>query len=56
MHKIMSTVCWDARDALLVGFVTINAGGYCSVLDGLREAEKLKEVAMMAQPWCHCHP
>lgn len=44
--KIMATVFWDAKDVLLVEFLpygqTINAGGYCEVLDRLREAVRRK--------------
>jgi len=56
--KIVATDSSDARDVLL-DFLsrgqTIIAAGYCSMLDGLKEAEKLKKVAILAQPWCHHH-
>jgi len=46
VHKIMTTDFWDARDVLL-DFLsrgeTIIAADYCNMLDGLKEAEKLKK-------------
>jgi len=46
VHKIMATDFSDARDVLL-DFLsrgeTIIAASYCNVLDGLKEAEKLKK-------------
>lgn len=59
VHKIVATYSLDGRDVLLdflSGGETIIAAGYCSMLDGLKEVEKLKKVAMLAQPWCHHHP
>lgn len=54
LHKIMSMVSWEARDALLVDFLprgeTVSAAGYCNMLDRLSEVEKMKKVAIMAQP------
>jgi hypothetical protein len=46
VHKIMATNFSDARGVLL-DFLsrgeTFIAAGYCSMLDGLKEPEKLKE-------------
>jgi len=46
VHKIMATDFSDARDGLLDFLsrdVTVIAAGYCNMLDGLKEAEKLKK-------------
>jgi len=47
VHKIMATDFSDARDVLLDFLsrdVTVIAAGYCNMLGGLKEAEKLKKI------------
>jgi hypothetical protein len=50
VHKIMATDFSDARDVLLDFLYrgeTIIAASYCNVLNGLKEAEKLKRSGLV---------
>jgi hypothetical protein len=59
VNKIMATIFWDAQGILFVDFPTrgetVNAAGYCSTLNTLREAVHQKMNRKYVR-WCDYAP